>query len=198
MLGKKRGQVVIFIALGIILVVILALAIGFRSDITKIVTQSKSATQATFTTQVDEVQKHIEQCLLTSLRQAIPILAGKNTKDYDSDLAEETRLRAGLCLNLETFRNLELKKLAEPKLQIQRNTENTQVTATMELPISIQSGTDTQQLNEFVAQESLRKQSCVLKEMLDNSCKAKQDLTVGIFVFRQGQEVKMGGECLAC
>lgn len=198
MLGKKRGQVTVFVALGIILVAVLVIAIAFRGEISKIVTESESETQTDFEARTNEVQIHIERCLDNALEQSIGILANKKLKDYDTALEEDVTLRFSLCLNFESFTDLQIKKLTEPEVEIQRSTDNLLITATLNMQVSMQSGSDEKILEEFVSQQKLQRRMCVLEEKLNDNCRAKEDLVVGIFNFKQGQEVKIGGECLAC
>ena len=197
-MNKKRGQVTVFIALGVILVAVLAIAIAFRGDIVKIVTESESEDQTNFASQVEEVKKHVEGCLGNALSESVVLLASKKVEDYDKALADETKLRFSLCINLGLFEELAIKDLATPEIEVKRNSDNTVITATMAMPINIEKGGDQQQLTEFVAQEKLRRKMCVLKEMVDSDCRAKEDLKVGIFTFKEGEEVKVGGDCLAC
>lgn len=198
MLSKKRGQVTVFIGLGVVLAVALIFAIAFRGEISKIVTESESEQQTNFASQVEEVQKHVEGCLSNALSESIVLLASKKLEDYDKSLGEETKLKFSMCLNLGSFDEIAIKQLEDPELEVQRNSDNTVITATLTMPLNIEKDGDEQQLTEFVAQEKLKRKMCVLKEMLDSDCRAKQDLKVGIFTFQEGEEVAIGGECLAC
>lgn len=195
---QKRGQVTVFVALGVVLVLVLAIAIAFRGDIARIVTQSGAEKQAGFSSQVDSVQKHIEGCLSNALSESILALANEKLDNYDERLADEIILRVGLCLHLESFTDMTVRKLEEPKVEVQRNPDDMVITATMTMPVNIEAEGGKEQLQEFVAQEKLQRKMCVLKEMVDSDCMAKEDLVAGIFVFKQGEEVKIGGDCLAC
>lgn len=194
----KRGQVTIFIGLGIVIVAALVLAITFRGDIAKIVTEGAAEEQAGFSSQVDSVKKHVDGCLSNALTESVFALASKKLDDYDEALAGEVKLRASMCLQLDSFTDITARKLGEPEVEIKRNPDNTLITATMTLPINVEQDGNEEQLKEFIAQETLKKKMCALKEMLDDDCRAKEDMVVGIFVFKQGEEAKIGGECLAC
>ena len=145
---EKRGQVTIFVAIGIVLVAVLVIAIGFRGQITEIVTKQGTETQTGFQSQVDEVRSHIEGCLSNSLKESIFLLSTKKVGDYNQELANEVTLRAGLCLNLESFSGLTVKKLAEPKIEIFRNSGDTTITATMIMPIRIEQEENSEQLEK--------------------------------------------------
>ena len=95
-------------------------------------------------------------------------------------------------------RDFTVRKLGEPEVQVKRSSDNTVIMATMSLPINIERDEDKEQLREFVVQEKLKKEICVLKEVLDSDCRAKEELVAGGFVFEQGKKVEIGGECLAC
>ncbi|MFH0752519.1 MAG: hypothetical protein V1914_02870 [archaeon] len=188
----------IFVALGIIVVAVLLIAITFRGDIAEIITKSATESKTGFSAQVEEVQEYIGDCLSNSLTKSVFTIANEKVEDYNERLGQEVLLNMGQCLELKKFKDLTIKKLTEPEVKIQRNVDNTIITATLTLPIRVEKGEDAEQLEEFLAQENLKKKVCVLKEQLTNNCMAKQDLKVGIFIFKEGQEVTMGGECLEC
>ncbi len=197
-MNEKRGQVTVFVALGVILTAALVLAIAFRGDIARIVTEQATEGKTGFAAQVDEVKRHVDSCLSQSLKKGIFMLSGEKVKDYDKRLADEITISIGLCLKLETFTELSAKRLGEPKTEVQRNQDNTVITATFSMPVRLEKGENVEQIDEFVARENMQKKMCILEEMLDSDCRAKQDLKAGIFVFEKGQEAKIGGECLAC
>ncbi len=198
MLNKKRGQVTIFVALGVILAVALILAIAFRGDIAKIVTEGAAESKTGFSAQVEDVRSHITDCLETSLADSTFILANQEVEDYDKELANEVEIYLGQCLDLKSFNEVTVRKLTEPKVTIRRDQADTLITATLNLEISIEKGENSEQLTEFIAEESLKEKICVLKTELDSQCRAKEKLTAGGFIFQQGEEVKIGGECLEC
>jgi len=195
---KKRGQVTIFIALGIILVVALILVIAFRGNIAEVITQQTTGAKTGFSAQVDEVRSHVQNCLEKSLQEAYPILATRKVSDYDSELATEVEIRVGQCADLTSFTDVYVRKLGSPKVEAFRDSSNTQITATLTFPLSVEKGDNVERLESFSAEESLVKPICVLKEKLDSNCRATEEVIAGGFIFEPGEEVKIGGECLEC
>ena len=188
----------IFVAVGLVVLVALGLAVAFRGSITKALIDQETQTQSSIDSQVDKVQAHIESCLKDSLSTAITRTASKKVDDYDKALSDEMTYILGTCLNLEFYLDLSIKTLSQPEIRISRNPDNTVITATLSMPTVITFGEESRQLDEFVAQDNLKKKMCVLSTQIDSDCKALEDLKVGVFLFEKGQEVKIGGDCLAC
>lgn len=149
---SKRGQVTIFIILGIIIIVAIVFGISMRKQITKAVTGEETSEALSFTEQSQMVKEHVEDCLKEALVDAKDSMPPVNIapEEYNDGLTRATKERAVACLNFRQFGGLEIAEQSKDMaVEITRNSKLTAITATAQFELVITQGENTQRYKTF-------------------------------------------------
>lgn len=148
----KRGQVTIFIILGIIIIVAIVFGISMRKQIAAAVTGTETSEALSFTEQTQEVKKHVEDCLKESFIEAKDSMPPLNIAPEENNAALETatKERTIPCLNFRQFGGLDIiENKEEMVVEISRNSKLTAITATAQFELLITQGESNQRFNNF-------------------------------------------------
>lgn len=148
---QKRGQVTVFVIIGIVVIAIIAMGIFLRKDIASMVAGRESAESTTFQQQAEEVRQHVKDCLKEALIGAKEAMPSANIapEDYNAQLAVAVADRAEQCLNFRQFEGLEITSERDMAVEIVRNVKLTTVGATVRFKVDIQKGEQSQSYSEF-------------------------------------------------
>ncbi|MBU2637480.1 MAG: hypothetical protein KJ955_00750 [Nanoarchaeota archaeon] len=154
----KRGQVTIFIILGIVIVIAVVFGIALRKDIAKGVSSLESRLTSSFQDEVDAVQLHVDDCLEKALKDAIynsPIGRARDLTEerYEQQLAAFVKGKANECINFTQFEGLTIARSAP--LEVEVDYRITFATADASMRISITKGEDSASLSEFSVKAQL-------------------------------------------
>ena len=79
----KRGQITIFIILGIVLIAIIGVVLFLRTDLAKTTIQKAVSLTESFTSKTNEVQGIAEDCLKSKLSEATVLYGNKKVENYE-------------------------------------------------------------------------------------------------------------------
>lgn len=154
----KRGQVTIFIILGIVVVVAVVFGIALRKDIAKAVKGTETKETMSFQEQAGEVKKHVEDCLekaLLDARNQQPALRQYMLPEqYNEELAAAIKQRFEACLGFRQFEGLEITEGDIIGVETSTNNARTERSAVAHLDVTIKKGSDSASFSEFEASVS--------------------------------------------
>ncbi|MBU2589152.1 MAG: hypothetical protein KKA65_02995 [Nanoarchaeota archaeon] len=154
----KRGQVTIFIILGIIIIVAVIVGLILSKTFQKSAAEAQFDASASFSEQVNYVQKHIEDCIEEKLTETIPYFANKNIEteeEYKEAVAYFVNDRLNSCLDLNQFTGLDISKDEEREVTIVLDNKRTLLSATVEFNVKITKEDNSETLSKFYAEKSL-------------------------------------------
>jgi|GEM_PF-2738428 len=155
----KRGQVTIFIILGIVIVIAVVFGIALRKDIAKVVKGTESREEMSFQEQANEVKKHVDDCLEDALKDAVfnsnvgssPSITSFD--DYYAQIAILVEDKVEKCINLNQFRPLIIRR--EPEMEVivygDAKVPPTKIAAEAKFKVNIERDTDTASFESFTA-----------------------------------------------
>ena len=98
----KRGQITIFIILGIVILIAVVFGIMMRKEIVKAVSSSEEKNAISFSEQSQQVKAHVEDCLEEALKYTRKLPKFTNSylpaEQYNSELAK-CHCRQNGCLH---------------------------------------------------------------------------------------------------
>ncbi|MDD4878673.1 MAG: hypothetical protein PHO02_06610 [Candidatus Nanoarchaeia archaeon] len=151
----KRGQVTIFIILGIIIIAAIVFGISMRKQIAAAVSGTETSDALSFTEQSQMVKEHVEDCLKESLKVSVdsPFFTDRYLplEQYKSELASLVKENTDNCINFNEFPVLEISKGNKFDVEIVLNEKMTQITAIAYLDIAMTKGEDKMRFSEFSA-----------------------------------------------
>lgn len=213
---KNRGQVTIFVILGLVILVVVSVLIYLSSSALR---KEEPLKESIIEGEVSDVRLYVTSCLEESLKNSVRYCSGNfpgggsKCPDYETDLAN--RVKEGFCncipqcTDFSTFKNTQVEVKGEIKIKASLTEDKKRITATMEYPILVKKDNSEHMLgmteSPFVAEYLLEQSSCVPIKIQDNdynSCQADEDKTVEvlgvIFTFQKGDKVAIGDKCIAC
>lgn len=149
---QKRGQVTIFVILGIIIIVAIVFGITMKKQIAQTLRGSETAETLSFTEQAQEVKKYVEDCLKESLIDAKDAMLPLNMdpEDYNNQLQRGVKERTIACLNFRQFADVEITdNKDEMTVEISRNSKRTVITAIAKFDVLIKQGENAQRYSTF-------------------------------------------------
>ncbi|MFH1065404.1 MAG: hypothetical protein V1734_02770 [Nanoarchaeota archaeon] len=148
----KRGQITLFIILGIVIITVVVFGIMMRKEIVKAVSSSEEKNAISFSEQSAEVKKHVEDCLGDSFKKAKDSMPPANIppEEYNDALIRATKERMLTCLNFRQFGGVEItEKSKDMAVEIIRTTKLTSTTVIVQFELLIKQGESNQRFKEF-------------------------------------------------
>lgn len=159
----KRGQVTIFIILGIIVVVAVVFAIALRKDISNIVKGTETTETMSFQDQANAVKAHVDDCLEKSLKEAvfnsrIGSAPSITKEDYYAQIALLAADKANACIDFSQFRELTVTSDETMSVSVFGDDRNppTKMQADARFTVAITKGADHASFDEFSASIPLK------------------------------------------
>ncbi|MDI6737671.1 MAG: hypothetical protein QME12_04090 [Nanoarchaeota archaeon] len=154
---QKRGQVTIFIILGIIIIVAIVFGISMRKQIAKAVAGTETLEALSFTEQSQMVKEHVEDCLKEALVDAVfnsnvgasPGIT--SFEDYYAQVAILVEDHAERCINLNQFRPLIIRRVNEMVVAVYGDIKipPTKIAAEAKFKVHIEEGANTASFDTF-------------------------------------------------
>jgi len=154
----KRGQVTIFIILGIIIIAAIMVGLILSKSFQKSAAEAQFDESASFSEQVNYVEKHVQDCIEDKLTEAIPYFADKNIETeekYKESVAHFVNDRLNSCLNLNQFEGLDITQDKERGVIVNLDAKKTLLSATIKFKVKISKEDSKETLSEFYAEKSL-------------------------------------------
>lgn len=198
---QKRGQITIFIILGIVIIAIIGAVLFLRTDIAKSTIKKAVSLTESFTSKASEVQSIAEDCLKSKLQEATVLYGSKKVEDYEAAISNQIKNSLAACLDFSSIEGIDVSREGDIDVVAELSTDKSSISATAKVNIEVSRGKDHQSIEEVYAEYSFAKRCCVPVEVSSN-CKAKNagQFKVCGFLFdvSEGQSLDKGGECLAC
>lgn len=213
---KNRGQVTIFVIVGIIIVVVVGVAFYISSQRFQ---KGEEFGVLSVEKEALEVKQYITSCIDESLKTAVSQCSGNfpngdpKCPDYEADIAE--RVKYGFCScipdcnDFSLFKNAEVSPRGDLSTEAKITEDKKKLAVTMEYPIQVKKGTQEQLIgtaeSPFTAEYALEQSECAPIKIADNDyqeCEAAEDKTIEvlglILTYHTGDKVAIGGTCIAC
>lgn len=198
---QKRGQITIFIIIGIVLIAIIALTLGLRTDLAKSAVKKAASLTESFATKSDNVKVIAEDCLKSKLQEAVILYGNRKVEDYEKALANQIESSIPVCLDFSSVDGVDVNREGNIEIVTELNADKSAVSATATLNIEINHNEDHQTIENVYAEVSFAKKCCV-PVRVDSDCMSKDSGTYKVcgFVFeiQDGDSLGRGGNCLAC
>ncbi|HII16120.1 MAG TPA: hypothetical protein HA362_07475 [Nanoarchaeota archaeon] len=153
---QKRGQVTIFVILGIILVAAIIVGIVLRKDIVSAVSRSETTTAASFQEQAEEVKAHVEECLTDALKEAVfHSIIGSSTSLTQEMYYEQVSLfikdQLNACIDFTLFPNLYITRGGQTEVRVYGDSKEppTKIQADLKMRVDITRGEDHASFDEL-------------------------------------------------
>jgi hypothetical protein len=192
---EKRGQVTIFIIIGIVVLIVIGVVF--------FIIYSPVAPQIS-PEQFSEVQKYVDSCVEQTMRDGVVYLGRGPHADYNKALAEYVTEYLVYCPNFTAdFPELEVLPKDIVSVEVSLNQDKSMVSAVVVYPISVKKGSYTKTLERFYAEYALINKYCA-DVNVDSDCKSTSDTPVttkvaGLtFTFNKGDFVGISDKCIAC
>ena len=191
----KRGQVTIFIIIGIVVLIVIGVVffILYSPVAPQIVPE-----------QFSEVQKYVDSCVEQTMRDGVVYLGRGLHPDYNKALAGYVSEYLVYCPNFTAdFPELEIIPKDVVSVEVSLNQDKSKVSAVIAYPISVKKGSYTKTLERFYAEYDLITNYCA-DVNVDSDCKSTSGALVTAkvagmtFTFNKGDFVGISDKCIAC
>lgn len=155
----KRGQVTVFVILGIIVIIAVILGFVLRQSFTESAAEAETKEIISFSDEVRDVRKHVEDCIGQALEDSW-VLCNKptiaNEREF-TDCAEYiVEDRTGACLDFSQFKMVKVIKEEDIRAYVNLDSKRTLLSATMESKIKIEKDENSETLSEFTSELLLK------------------------------------------
>lgn len=196
---SKRGQITLFIIVGIVIIIAIALVVVLRSSLLKASSQQAVSKTLSFSDSVEEVKHVVDTCLENSLKKGVVQLGNRRTEEYESELAQVVQSELYRCAD---FSQLSVDVVrSTPSVTISLSEDRSKVIADADFELVVKRGADVERLQSF-SQELELFTDCCVPVAVDSQCRAKEDgefrVCVSQYTLQEGDSLMSGGECLAC
>lgn len=192
---QKRGQVTIFIIIGIIILFVIGLVLFLVYPASK---------EKVIPEDFNEVQGYVDSCLEQTLRDGVVYLGEGPHSDYNSALAGYIKKYLVYCPNFTAdFPDLMIKPKDISSVDVSLPSDKSFVRAEVVYPILVSRGSVVRTFDRFSADYSLVKSGCA-SVPVDSLCRYTGSVPVEVkisgltFNFKNGDFVGGGGTCIAC
>ncbi|RME54234.1 hypothetical protein D6777_04465 [Candidatus Woesearchaeota archaeon] len=197
---QKKGQITIFVILGIIIVVSIVIVAVLKGGEVKRVVKEKVGMTVEFSNEADEVKAIVQKCIEQSAKQSFNALLLKNVNNYKEIMEEIIKANLPSCVD---FTNLTFDvttgKLRSVKVDYKEGLSKIIVDVNYDVVIKKEGMTN--KISSFYT-EIDREPDCCVPVLVDEDCKAKigtKSKSCGrIFLIEKGESLKKDGECVAC
>lgn len=198
---QKRGQITIFIIVGVVLIAIIALTLALRTDIAKSAVKKAASLTESFATKANNVQVIAEDCLKSKLQEAVILYGNRKVENYEAALADHIKNSMPICLDFSSVEGVDVSRQGDLKVFVELNSDKSAVTATAAVNIEVERGDDHQSIEDIFAEVNFAKRCCV-PVRVDSDCEAENSGTYKacgfVFEVEEGNSLKRDGECIAC
>ncbi|PIN80697.1 hypothetical protein COV16_00405 [Candidatus Woesearchaeota archaeon CG10_big_fil_rev_8_21_14_0_10_34_8] len=196
----KRGQITIFVILGIVLIVALVLVGVFKGEEVKKGVEKQITSVGSMSEYVAEVEVIVQDCLEHSMIETFAELGVGAIGNYKEDFGKILKFKVLECVD---FSSVNAKVVSEgiDSVDVSYAAGNTKIQVNLNYDISIEKDENVKRLNKFYSEVSIIPECCIPVQV-DGNCKAKESSNVvscgRLFKIDQGESLEMDGECSAC
>lgn len=203
---QKRGQITIFIVVGIFIVATIILVAVLKGGTIKNAIESQLGTSTSFKDEVNNVEVIVQDCLDRSMMKTFTDIAIVKSKDYQGDFAKVLETSMIGCLNFSDVKadvvyGAALSQNDLGDFSIAYSADKNIIKAIAKMDIAISDGKNTGRLNEFYSELNIIP-NCCIPAQVDGSCaveEAVKTVSCGrIYDLKIGDSLKARGACLAC
>lgn len=155
---QKRGQVTVFVIIGIVIIIAIIMGVVFRQAIFKSSTEAEVSKTTTFTSDTAGVKAYVEDCIGEKLDEAFYNFAGSNIatkEEYLLAVGHFVEDRAKTCLRFSQFSGLNI-DIEEPITAEASLDEQMKVlSAIVKFKLNIEKDGKVETISEFHAEKSL-------------------------------------------
>ncbi len=209
MLNKKKGQITVFVILGIVVIAVIILLVTLTGIFSSSKAQSEVKSVSSFQQDVGSVKIIVSNCLRKSIQDAFPKLVKvsvNDESDYLKKLEKEVGIHITTCVKPNSFSYLKSKvKFVSnvPKADITFSSNKDSFNAKLDYEITVERGSNSNTLKSFSVQIPLTSKCCIPVSVSSKSkCVAKGSGTFNVCGFeykvKKGDSLLEGGNCLAC
>jgi hypothetical protein len=198
---QKRGQITVFVILGIVIIVSIILVVTLKGSTVKSVIEKEISGTSSFSEHVEEVEGIVQGCLDRALKKSVITLAVENPLSYKEKMASIIKAEIYDCAD---FEGISVKVTTGIINNIDLNyvgAGGTKISARLDFDIKIEQGKIFERLDEFYTETSIVPDCCV-SVVVNKDCEAEEDtkaVSCGrILNVKKGESLKEGGKCLAC
>ncbi|MBI4153746.1 hypothetical protein HY501_00260 [Candidatus Woesearchaeota archaeon] len=195
----KRGQITLFIVVGIVIVLSIILVVVLRGSLLKATTEQELGKALSFTDSVSGVKNVVDACLEESLKKGVAQLGNKKVDNYEAELGQVVQGELYRCIDFSQLSVTVLKKT--PEVTVSLSEDRSRMIAELDYELIVKRGEEEERLREFSTELSLFTECCV-PVSVDSECRAKESgefrVCVSQYNLREGDSLMVGGECLAC
>jgi hypothetical protein len=197
---QKRGQITIFIILGIVIIVSIILVSVFKGGEVKRAVQKQIGATVGFNNEIKEVSKIVQACLEQSVKNSFNSLVLKNVDNYDEVFSEMIKAQLPSCIDFSGL-NFEVATGKLRSIKVNYNKGSSKIAVKLDYDLIIKKGGASKKVSTFYTEITLTPKCCIPAKV-DNNCNAKKSMRVQscgrIFLIDKGESLEKGGECLAC
>ncbi len=192
---EKRGQLTIFIILGMVILAVLVLVffLLYRPSPLGVVPE-----------QFSSVQEYVDSCVEQTLRDGVTALGRGPNLNYEAALADYIKNYLVYCPNFTVdFPDLIVRPKDIVFVSASLSNDKSLVSTIVIYPITVRKGVYTKTLERFYAEYNLINHDCA-SVPVDAECKAQISAPVTVKVagitltFKPGDFVGLGNTCIAC
>lgn len=199
---QKRGQITLFIIIGIVIIAVIAMVFALRTDLVKSSAKKIVSLTESFTSSANEVQGIAEDCLKSKLQEATILYGNKKVENYEEAVAGHIKDTLASCLDFSSVDNVEVSREGDISVTAELSSDKSSISATAKVNIEINSGKDHQSIEEIYAEVEFYKRCCV-PVRVNSDCESKDSGQYNVcgffFDVSEGDKVfDAGGSCLAC
>ncbi len=197
---QKRGQITIFVIVGIFIMVVLILVAVLKGGTIKSAVEKELTGASTFTAKVEEVKGIVQACLDKSLSDGFKEFAVGPVSDYKLQMSNYVRFELPKCVN---FSGLDINVVTSEveDVKISYGAGNTKIMAQAYYGVTVMDDDNVENLKEFYSEISIIPNCCMPVEVDDGCVAVKSARAVScgrIFDVQEGDSLNKGGKCEAC
>jgi hypothetical protein len=194
---EKRGQLTIFIIIGIVILIILGVVF--------FVVYSPGSVR-TPPDDFSDVQNYVDACVESSLKDAVRICGGDLCSDYNNNVSDYIKSNLPLCVDFANdFPSIEVTPRGSVSATVSVSPDRSLVSAVVYYPVTVVKGDMTKVLDRFYAELDLVERACI-PVAVDANCRAMEDRTFNIqvegltttWVIRRGDDLRSYGDLANC
>ncbi|MFH0798324.1 MAG: hypothetical protein V1906_02855 [Candidatus Woesearchaeota archaeon] len=197
---QKRGQITIFIIVGIFIVAVLILVAVLKGGTIKTAVEKELSGTSTFTAKVEEVKDIVQACMDKSLSDGFRQFAVGPVYDYKLQLSNYVRMGLPSCVNFSGLGVNVITSQVED-VEIGYGAGNTKIMARALYSVTIMDDDNAENLKEFYSEINIIPGCCMPVEVDDDCVAVKSAKAVScgrMFDVKEGDSLKKGGKCEAC
>lgn len=197
---QKRGQITIFIVVGIFIVATIILVAVLKGGTIKNAIEKGLSSTGSLDAVVDDVNSIIQGCFDKAMQESFRRMAVGKFNDYSKEFGNILESELLKCVNYDSIQATVVASDID-NLNILISPDSTQIKAEMKYNVLIKKDNEVRRLDTFYSQLSIIPQCCIPVEVGDGclAVRSVKAISCGrIFDITAGESLDDGGKCGAC